>query len=404
MSSELRRDRPTEQEGVAEIDMWSLVEVLWRRRTVMALCLVLFSALGVVLALSRPRVYRAVSVLRVVQRADGVHTADWFLAVGGEQTVQTHAALIQSQDVVEAALSSLPSAQRDKFPKRWQQVPISVASSREAPLLEISALAADSDAAIALANAVASSYVQYVEQSNRETTSAVVQALEPAIATAGQNHEKAQEQLAAYRKETGIYDYDVEYESILAALADVRRSSPEALVRTGIADVERDLAGQQAALAEANQLLKNASGGATTALRESADAQRVAIAASKAKLEELRQEERALLSRLERFNELGAETRAFEFHAETKREIYDALHGKLQQIIADLMTQLPAVQVSSAARPPLELAGTPRRLVVMSGMIVGLLLGLGLALVMEAVERRSQGVQARGSSNPLVPE
>lgn len=394
MSSELRRDRLSQQHGVAEIDMWTLLEILWRRRMVVALTLVVFSILGVALALTRPRMYRAVSVLRVTPSADVVPTMGGFLAVGGGQTVQTHAALMRSQDVVEAALSSLPAGQQAEFPARWQEIPISVGISREAPLLEISVLGTNAGAAIALANAVASSYVQYVEQSNRETTSAVVQALEPAIVTARQSHEEAQEGLAAYRKETGIYDYEVEYSSILAALADVRRSSPGSLVRTGITDVEMELAAQQAALAEADQLLRSASGAAALALRESANAQRVAIAASKAKLAELRKEERALLGQLEKLNELGARARAFEFDVETKRNIYDALHGKLQQIVADLMTQLPAVQVCSTARPPLKPAGTPRRLVAMAGIVVGLVLGLALALVMEAVERRSQRARA----------
>ncbi len=64
-----------------------------------------------------------------------------------------------------------------------------------------------------------------------------------------------------------------------------------------------------------------------------------------------------------------------------------------------MVAQLSTVQVASPARLPALPAGLPRRLLVLAGAVVGLVLGAALALLQEAArERRARALApTRGS-------
>ena len=386
------------------VDVWIIGEILWRRRWVIIGVFLAFVIIGVAVALKRPRMYKAVSVLRVSPGADIVPVIADYLGGSRQRPLATHAQMLKSPAVVEAALKRLGPEARATFPKAVWSQPITVLTPPGSDLMSIQVTASKPTHAAAFANALAETYVEIVEQSNQETALAITRSLEPELVAASKRYEEAQKQLSEVRKKTGVYDFQAEYERVFEDLSEVRRSSAESPVKNSIADVETELAAQQAALAEAERLLgrgegdgpaRRPSAAAAVQLEEAANSYRVAMAGSKAKLARLRQEEAKLEQRLNTLNALDAEMRALETDVQAKEQVYEALQTKAQQMVVNATTQLSMVQVVSSAELPLQPAGLSKRLLVLAAGMVGLLLGVGLAVLLEAAEQRRRGIIVR---------
>lgn len=386
------------------VDVWILGEILWRRRWVIIGVFLAFVIIGVAVALKRLHMYKAVSVLRVSPGADIVPVIADYLGSSRQRPLATHAQMLKSPAVVEAALKRLGPEARAAFPKAVWTQPITVLTPAGSDLISIQVTASKPAHAAAFANALAETYVEIVEQSNQQTAVAITRSLEPELIATRKRYEEAQKQLSEVRKKTGVYDFQIEYERVLEDLSEVRRSSPESPVKNSIADVETELAAQQAALAEAERLLgrgegdgpaRRPSAAAAVQLEEAANSYRVAMAGSKAKLARLRQEEAKLEQRLNTLNALDAEMRALETDVQAKEQVYEALQTKAQQMVVNATTQLSMVQIVSSAELPLQPAGLSKRLLALAAGMVGLLLGVGLAVLLEAVEQRRRGIVVR---------
>lgn len=393
LASEPQPGRPAE----IELDIWALGEVLWRRRAVILILLGLFSVLGVALALRRPTIYQATALLQVAPSADLVPVVAPLTPEATTNVrrpiVDTRADLIKSPAVLGPALARLSAEDRAAFPPQLWELPVNVKGAPNSDLVSVEVLCTRPEAAVNLANAITQVYVENVKAANQKLAATITQSLEPELKAAKDRLAQAQEKLTRLRERTGVYAFSSTYARVFSDLAEVRRSSPEAPVRTGLADVEAEIAAQEAALKEAERLRR--AGGESAEVRERVKSLRIALAESRARLAHLREEEKRLERRLDELNRISAQMRALEAEVTARENILQAVQDKMQQMLVNSTAQLATVQIAAPATSPPKPAGSPKRLVVLAGALVGLLLGVTLALVQEGVAIRRRGLKLR---------
>ncbi|MFQ6097891.1 MAG: GumC family protein [Armatimonadota bacterium] len=241
-------DQETEQ-----LDLRHVLRVLWRRRWVIVGCTAGVTALVVLCTWLQKPVYEARALLLIASNSAQIRGTDEMPILGtvlegaSGSSVETHKRLVKTRPVLQEAIEELGL---DETPSELAQR-IEVTSDRGTDVLEIKARDTHPARAAAIANSVASHYVEQSQSYSREAARRARDFLETQIERVRNELWDAEEELEKFKRDHGIADLSAETTAVIqrVAMMEGLRAEAEADARAAeakAASTRRELARQPA--------------------------------------------------------------------------------------------------------------------------------------------------------------
>lgn len=248
------------------IDLRKLFSIMREQKKVIIPIIVLCTVIAVIVAFVLPKSYQSTTLVRVkgvnsnVSGYAGI-AASMGIDVGGSSaSPENYMELMKSREVLEPIMSQvdLPDEDKEKlttetFIKKY----LEITNTKNTDLINIAAYGKTPEEAQMISQSVADNFLTLMTDLNKEDNSTVLKFLNDRIAIAKEEMETAENKLAAYQQEKGIYspsDQDRllinqlnSYDTAIAQTrADIEANNAK------LANVNAQLSEQNAALADTN--------------------------------------------------------------------------------------------------------------------------------------------------------
>ncbi|WP_304153758.1 GumC family protein [Megamonas hypermegale] len=248
------------------IDLRKLLSVAGENKKILIAIIVICTVIAVIVAFVLPKSYQSTTLVRV----KGVNTnvsgytniaASMGIDVGGSSaTPENYMELMKSREVLEPIMAQIDMPEEDKeklttedFIKKY----LEITNAKNTDLINVAAYGKTPEEAQMISQSVADNFLTLMTDLNKEDNSTVLKFLNDRIAIAKEEMETAENKLAAYQQEKGIYspsDQDKllinqlnSYDTAIARTrADIEANNAK------LANVNAQLSEQNAALADTN--------------------------------------------------------------------------------------------------------------------------------------------------------
>ena len=248
------------------IDLRKLLSVAGENKKILIAIIVICTVIAVIVAFVLPKSYQSTTLVRV----KGVNTnvsgyaniaASMGFDVGGSSaTPENYMELMKSREVLEPIMAQIDMPEEDKeklttedFIKKY----LEITNAKNTDLINVAAYGKTPEEAQMISQSVADNFLTLMTDLNKEDNSTVLKFLNDRIAIAKEEMETAENKLAAYQQEKGIYspsDQDKllinqlnSYDTAIARTrADIEANNAK------LANVNAQLSEQNAALADTN--------------------------------------------------------------------------------------------------------------------------------------------------------
>jgi polysaccharide biosynthesis transport protein len=428
------------------MSLGQLISIIRARWWVAALVLLLTAGLTIGISLALPKNYSASASVVVDTKPDPVSA----LAFGGQVSpafMATQIDVIQSDRVALRVARNLKLADNPQVRAQWQESTggegtieswlsdtfrrnMTVTPSRESNVLTISYSAPDPRFAAGLANAFVQAYIDTSLDLRTDPAKRFSSFFDTRLREARDSLEAAQQRLSAFQKDKGLIATDErldietarlnELSSQLVAIEAVATESssrqgqasgegidklPEVLNNGLIGSLKSELAGRESRMQELTSRLGDS--------HPQVIEQRASLAELKRKLETEtrrvsggigvtnninRQRERQIRSELElqrgkvlRLKTVRDESSVLLRDIENSQRAYDAVQARFNQTSLESLATQSNINVLTEATAPSQPSSPKVVLNSILGVFFGLLLGVGLVLLMEFMDRRARG-------------
>ena len=364
-------------ESEEEIHIGEYLKVLKRRWLIIVLCFFVVVSLTVVYLVITPRTYEASAVIKLPVSGGGGGLAQALgsiLPLSQSVDIATEIEIIKGRDIAEVAIRDLGI---DKKPENQGKEIIQIVSDfhknlkvvqkGKTNLISITATSLSPEEAKNIANKVADEYIKKSKASFQETWNNLISQMEVKLLETRKDLEASRKLLHEYESEKGI---TTAFSSILLGgsvsgpgTQYIGTEVPQAVaeLKSRTMQMELQLENLRKYYPEENPeiiKLKNQ------------------IAENKQKL---KQEEEKFIDKYNKqfgLTKLAAEV-AF------KQQLLSSLISKQEELKAQYIMQNKAPELIEEALEPMYPSAPKRKLILMLGMVLGVFLGLGLALVRE---------------------
>ena len=422
-----------------EIDLRQLLVVFLRRWSIMVAAFVAVVAAVAAYSWMAPAVYKATATILVGSASgssgDGEEMpllAD-LRALTRSRSVQTQAEIIKSPAIAGEALKELP----EEYQEVVDEEEIEVRPLRDTDIIQVSAFSTNPEAAAALANAVVDRHIEANQEENRQQAKAAREYVGEQLEKVHKALVEAQEKLKNFKEANLTVDLEAESVKLIAQLAeieaDLRRSQVElASTRANLAAKEADairLSGEtieterladspnvttiKSHLVELElertqllqeytpispevrrvaQQIKEAQAQleyeAATAIAQDVAPVQAKAWALEAQVSALKSSANRAQGKLARLPEQEYRLAQLTMDLQVLQHTYSLLNEEYQKLRISEEARLANVRIVSPAQAP-ESPVRPRKMVNMAlAMVLGLMLALGLALVVDRLDDR----------------
>jgi capsular exopolysaccharide synthesis family protein len=233
-------------EDEQQFDPREQLEVFWRRRWVVIAVTILFTALGVVYTITRKPIYQAVVKLALITestKSAPTSTDDILssLELTSTRNTDTQVEIMKSPDLLDKAFAQIPANSRQKgfesdtIPS-WSY---SIDAKPDSDVVNITASAYTARLSKLLAQNIAETYLDQDKTNNVRATQTALQYVEKEMANTKAQLTRASEDLARYKRESGLVDAPTQVTQAAQAVYQLRNDV--AASRTGRNAAQRSI-------------------------------------------------------------------------------------------------------------------------------------------------------------------
>ncbi len=370
-----------------EIHLGEYIKVLKRRWWIIILSFFVVVAVTAVYLIVTPRTYEATAVVKLPVSGGGGGLAQALgsiLPLGQSVDLATEIEIIKGRDIAEIVIRDLGI---DKKPenqgKEITQIALDfhkilkVSQKGKTNLISITATSMSPEEAKNIANKVADEYIKKSKASFQETWNNLISQMEMKLSETRKDLEISRKLLHEYESEKGI---TTAFSSIL--LGGNIPGTGSQYIGT---EVPQAVAELKARTMQMELQLEN--------LRKYYPEENPEIIKLKNQISEnkqkLKQEEEKFIDKYNKqfgLTKLAAEV-AF------KQQLLSSLISKQEELKAQYIMQNKAPELIESALKPMYPSAPKRKLILMLGMVLGVFLGLGLALVKEFLDNTIHGAE-----------
>lgn len=365
-----------------EIDLRDYIAILKRRFWIIALSFVLIVCLTTIYLKIAPKLYEATTTIKLPSTggASSLSAAiSAFVPLGATSDIATEIEVIKGKDIAEAVIKETGY---DKKPENQQlewidiidrfRKGIKVLQKSKTNLIQITVTSPIPEEASEIANRIAEEYIRKSDESNRKLWNNLISQMETKLAQTRKDLERSRELLHQYESQKGI---TTAFSPILVGGGNLSSGVgsqyivpevPQAVaeLKARIMQMEIQLDGLRRYYPEENPeiiRLKNQ------------------IAQSKQKLQ---QEESNVIDKYNKqfgLTKLAAEV-VF------NQQVYSSLVAKQEELKAQFIIQNKSPEIIERAEIPVWPVKPKKTLILLLGAVVGVFVGLGLALFLEFID------------------
>jgi chain length determinant protein EpsF len=426
------------------MSLGQLISIIRARWWVVLVMLLLVAGAAIGVSMILPKKYSATASVVVDPKPDPLSVA--YGGMVSPAMMATQIDIIESERVAIRVARNLKLVDNPQVRAQWAeetggsgsleswlagtfQRHLSVTPSRESNVLTISYTAPDPKFASAMANAFVQAYIDIAVELRTDPAKRYSSFFDSRLKEARDKLEGAQARLSAYQKDKGLTATDErldietarlgELSSQLVALEAIATESatrqaaagtsggnmPEVLANSLIAGIKADITRQESRLEEMTQrlgdnhpqVIETRASLAELRRRLETETRRVTggvgVTASinRQRERQLRAELDAQRAKVLRLKGVRDESAVLVRDVENAQRTYDALQARFTQSTLEGQTTQSNVSLLTEATPPTDPSSPKVALNSILGVFFGLLLGMGLALALEFMDRRVRG-------------
>lgn len=256
------------------IDLRKLFSIMREQKKVIIPIIVLCTVIAIIVAFVLPKSYQSTTLVRVKGVNSNVSgyaniAASMGIDVGGSSaSPENYIELMKSREVIQPIIDSLDIEEEKKEKMTVEEFiksNLEITNTKKTDLINIAAYGKTPEEAQMISQSVADNFLTLMTNLNKENNSTVLKFLNDRIAIAKEEMETAENKLAAYQQEKGIYSPSDQDRLLINQL----NSYDTAIARTR-ADIEANnakLANVNAQLSEQNAALADTNVGEDDAIR-----------------------------------------------------------------------------------------------------------------------------------------
>ncbi|MBW4329913.1 polysaccharide biosynthesis tyrosine autokinase [Stakelama sp. CBK3Z-3] len=445
-----RRSYPLDQEGSGEISVMALLDIIARRWILIAGIALAVTIAAIAASFLMTPLYQATSQVKIDPAARTVtdEPSQQTSPQADQSRIDTEVEILRSRDIAGRVVRDLNLTSDPEFRPESETAArsgaetfdrvvenfldhLEIARNSDNYIVSVNFRSEDPGKAAKIANAVAQAYVASTVEGRTANASEQAKFLSQRLNSLGQDVQSSEQQLAQYRSQAGIVegttqgtiaDQQVGPVAVQLAQAESEAASAQAdlnAARTQVAKgqltavssvlnspVIANLRSQRAQVAdqlaqiearygprhpeytrvksqldEIDQGLREEAERIVSGLASRAQAAQARAASLRSSMNQVRSEQAANTRAAVTADSLEREVKA-------KQEAYDQLAQTLQQVNQQRRNMLPNAVIAQRASVPLDPYSPNRILFGAIGLMIGLILGLGSAVLIELLSRR----------------
>ena len=252
----------------SSIDLRKLFSIIGEQKKVIIPIIVICTVIAIVVAFVLPKSYQSNTLVRIKSSGGSnlsgyaAMAAGFGIDIGGSSSAspENYVELMKSREVLEPIMEQVDMPEEDKeklttedFIKKY----LEITNTKKTDLINIAAYGKTPEEAQMISQSVADNFLTLMTKLNKEDNSTVLKFLNDRVTVAKEEMETAENKLAAYQQEKGIYspsDQDKllinqlnSYDTAIAQMkADIEAQNAK------LSNVNEQLSQQNAALADTN--------------------------------------------------------------------------------------------------------------------------------------------------------